>query len=382
VDLQNASRQITKLLTLFNVGIWNFCDSTLRSCTDQQECSPTATCCPGTTPRQTNGERQKKIQKRQKKRKERKLTPLTQNPLPFRLQFQKTQAPIPRKPEGHWSEHSQQDDASADLRPSENSFDDRNRSGDRNCGNDGIKGLQPLSVRITDEHEHWQLQIDAPNLKTFLSRLERQRERQDRQEEPLEWTVTPLTHQLFLSSTSQEHLKQVINTGKALNSEALTCIWTTTDKKTEERQAATVKEWTEAIGWDTEVGQIRNAQHDRHPEGRSTFLIAADKRTIDKLSKEFEETDDGFHHLEQILDLADGNVKDSFSHFTATDEDREPSGNGSVMKTPAKIKHSDTMKDINAFDITNIGPALASMPSKPPTASLHKRPDQCVDTNC
>jgi hypothetical protein len=191
----------------------------------------------------------------------------------------------------------------------------------------------------------------------------RQREQQDLQEEPPEWIVAPLTHQFFTSSKAQDHLNQVINTGKALNSKALICVWRTTDKGKEERQAETVKEWTKTIGWDAKVRQMRNKQHNGYLEGQSIFLIAANRRTIDKLPQEFEETNHGFHYLEQILlDLADRNISDCFSYFTAINEDSKPRGQGcrSVIKTPAQIKHGDILKDINVFYITNVGPALVS----------------------
>ncbi len=218
-------------------------------------------------------------------------------------------------------------------------------------------GLEPLPVRSTDEEEYWQTKSDAPNLQTFLSRFER---REDHVEETPEWIVVPLTHSFFHSTELQDRLKETITKGKALNCKALICLWTTVDKSIEERQATDVTKWMDDIGWKTTTGQIRNEQHDGYLEGRSTYLIAANREIINRLPEQFKESNDGYHYLEQILDLGDGIFKDCFSYFTTIDEDSKPSGSGSSIKTRLDVHHGDQTKDINIFDITRVGPALVS----------------------
>jgi hypothetical protein len=186
-------------------------------------------------------------------------------------------------------------------------------------------GLEPLRIQSTDEGDYWQTRCDAPNLKVFLTRTERARQRGKLPEEKPEWIVVPLTHQLFRTTAIQERFEEAVVQGKALNSKAMICIWTTPNRTEEERQAAIVREWAEDIGWKTTIGQLKNEQHDGYLEGRSTYLIAADERIIKKLPKQFHESNDGYHYLEQILDIGDGIIKDCFSYFTATKEDRNPS---------------------------------------------------------
>jgi hypothetical protein len=59
--------------------------------------------------------------------------------------------------------------------------------------------------------------------------------------------MAPLTHQLFQTTAAQERSEEVVLQGKALNSKAMTCIWTTPDQKEEARQAAIVQEWAKDI---------------------------------------------------------------------------------------------------------------------------------------
>jgi hypothetical protein len=271
-------------------------------------------------------------------------------------------------------------------------------------------GLEPLTVRGADENNYWQTTSDAPNLQTVLTRLERREdhleetpewivvplthcffhstERRDRlkaaiakgkalnslqvfltrterarqrgnlPEERPEWIVVPLTHQLFRTTAIQERFEEAVVQGKARNSKAMICIWTTPNRKEEERQTAIVQEWAEDIGWKTTTGQLTNEQHDGYLEGRSTYLIAADERIIKKLPKQFHESNDGYHYLEQILDMGDGIIKDCFSYFTATKEDRKPSGTGARVKTQITVSHEGQEKNIDIFDRTSIGPTL------------------------
>jgi hypothetical protein len=107
-------------------------------------------------------------------------------------------------------------------------------------------GLEPLPVQSTDKEECWQTTSDAPNLRTFASRFER---REDHLEETPKWTVVLLPHSFFQSTKLQDRLKVAITKAKTLNCKALTCLWTTLENDTEERQAALMKEWLVEQHW-------------------------------------------------------------------------------------------------------------------------------------
>ncbi len=170
--------------------------------------------------------------------------------------------------------------------------------------------------------------------------------------------LAPLTHLLFLNTAAQEQLEDIIGRGKALNSKALACMWTTLNRKEEEQQAATVKTWAKDLGWKTTSGQIITQQHDGCLEGRSTYLIAATERVIDKLPTQFHELNDGCHYLEQTLDVGDGAIKACFTYFTAMNEERKPSGTGAKVKTRIVVRYEGREKELQAFDATSIGPTL------------------------
>ena len=74
----------------------------------------------------------------------------------------------------------------------------------------------------------------------FMSRIAR---RQEHLEEILEWIIVPLTQSFFLSAEKRDIFKEAIIKGKAINSKALICLWTTVDKQIEERQAEQRTEW-------------------------------------------------------------------------------------------------------------------------------------------
>jgi hypothetical protein len=177
-------------------------------------------------------------------------------------------------------------------------------------------GLEPLPLKGTDEQTHWQTTDDVPDLRTFLSRLNRS---DDHIKETPEWIIAPLTHCFFNSTKQRNRLKELIQKGKHLNSKALMCLWTRTNKNVEEQQADQIKRWMRDIGWETKSGQIRNEQHDGYLEGRSACLIAANRQIVNRLPEQFEESNDGCHYLEQIVDLGDGIIVDCFSYFTAID---------------------------------------------------------------
>jgi hypothetical protein len=100
---------------------------------------------------------------------------------------------------------------------------------------------------------------------------------------------------LFLTTSAQARLLKVIKAGKALNCKALTCLWTTSDKKEEQTQADQARAWTHSAGWESTVGQITNKQQDGCLEGRSTCLITANKGIIDRLLEQFDKSNDGCH---------------------------------------------------------------------------------------
>ena len=105
---------------------------------------------------------------------------------------------------------------------------------------------------------------------------------------------------------------------------------------------------------------MRNEQHDGYLEGRSTFLIASNRRIINRFPTQFDESNDGYHYLEQILDLGDGIITDCFSFFTATEEESKPSGSGAKIKTKLNGQDGDETKEICIFEINRVGPALVS----------------------
>lgn len=90
-------------------------------------------------------------------------------------------------------------------------------------------------------------------------------------------------------------------------------------------------------------GEIRNEQHYGNLEGRSSYLIAVTTHIV--------------QHLEQIMDLGDGNVEDFFSYFTAVNADENPSSEGAKVKTKLKVHQECEITDIHFFDITRVGPA-------------------------
>ena len=94
--------------------------------------------------------------------------------------------------------------------------------------------------------------------------------------------VVPLTQRFFLSTKQRDRLYEAITTGKSLNCKALTCAGTTLDKRKEEEQADQITEWTTELGWKATTGQMRNEQHDGYLEARSTFLIASNRRMINR----------------------------------------------------------------------------------------------------
>jgi hypothetical protein len=201
-------------------------------------------------------------------------------------------------------------------------------------------GLEALPIRGTNEEKHWQSANDVPNLKMFISRIAR---RQAALEETPEWIVAPLTQSFFLSIKQRDIFKTAITAGKALNSKAATCMWTTVDKQTKKQQASQISEWMTELGWKATTGQIRNEQQDGHLEGRSTFLIAANRRMINRLPELFQELNDGCHYLEQIMDLGNGIMTDCFSFFApAIDEDSKPSGSGANTKTKLDVRDGTT----------------------------------------
>jgi hypothetical protein len=105
---------------------------------------------------------------------------------------------------------------------------------------------------------------------------------------------------------------------------------------------------------------MRNEQHDGYLEGRSTFLIASNRRIINSLPTQFHESNDEHHYLEQILDPGDGIITDCFSFFTAIEEDSKPSGSGAKINSKLNIQDGDETKEICIFDINRVGPALVS----------------------
>ena len=133
-----------------------------------------------------------------------------------------------------------------------------------------------------------------------------------------------------LNIEQRDKFKEAINTGKALNSKAVICIWPTVNKQTEERQTSQITEWITELRWKATTWQIRNEQHDGYLEGRSTFLIAASRRIINRLPEQFQESNDGYHYLEQFMDLGNGIIKDCLSFLTAIDQDSKPSGSGGI----------------------------------------------------
>jgi hypothetical protein len=165
-----------------------------------------------------------------------------------------------------------------------------------------------------------------------------------------------LSHHQFTVTTEGSHR----NVGRHLNSKALICIWTTNNRQEEEHRADQIQKWMDDLGWKHTVGQIWNEQHDGYLEGQSTYLIAASSQIIDRLPTQFDESNDGFHYLEQILDIGDGDIRDCFSYFAAINDDRKPSGSGAKIKTTLQICHSNEIRNIDIFDVNYIGPSLVS----------------------
>ena len=196
-----------------------------------------------------------------------------------------------------------------------------------------------------------------PDLKTFLHRIDRDNLGGAPQQQTPGWILVPLTHHVTYCREAQERFQDLLIKGKALNAKALVCMWTTSNPDMEDRQMRLVREWTEDMGWATTSGQIRNDQHDGYLEGRSTYLIAADKRVIDRIPKQFDESNDGYHHLEQILDTADGIFEDCFSFFTVKQVDRKPSGHGAKIKMTVIVNKDGINKEIDVIDVSGINPA-------------------------
>jgi hypothetical protein len=96
--------------------------------------------------------------------------------------------------------------------------------------------------------------------------------------------MAPLTHQLFQTTASQERFEEVVLQGKALNSKAMTCIWTTPDQKEEKRQAATAQEWAKDIAWKTASGQTKNEQHDGYLERQEQMPSHSQRESDQKTS--------------------------------------------------------------------------------------------------
>jgi hypothetical protein len=222
-------------------------------------------------------------------------------------------------------------------------------------------GLEPITLRSTDEDTYWQAQDDAPNLQTLMTRLDRRKQGTDMtsQERP-KWIIITLTQRLFNKETRQAQLQEVLTKGRELDCKAVICMWTTNDRKEEERQAEKVKEWTNDIGWKTVSGQLRNEEHDGYLEGCSTYLITAKARVINRLPRQYDESNDGYHYLEQILDVNNGTIEDCFTYFTAQTEERKQKGKGTKIKTKVNIQHKGQQKEIAVFDVASIGPAIVS----------------------
>ena len=137
--------------------------------------------------------------------------------------------------------------------------------------------LEPLPVPRTNEDKYWQTTNEIPNPQMFMSRIAR---RQEQLEETPEWIAVPPTQYFFLSTKKQDRFKVAITKGKALNSRALICLWTTVDKQTEECQTGQITEWITELGWKATTGHIGNEEHDGYLEARSTYLLIAANRSI------------------------------------------------------------------------------------------------------
>ena len=132
----------------------------------------------------------------------------------------------------------------------------------------------------------------------------------------------------------------------------------TVNKQTEERQVELITEWTVELGWKTTTGQIRNEEHDGYFEGRSTYFIAANRRTVKRLPEQLYESNDRYHYLEQILDLGDRIFSNCF--FTSIHGDSIPSGTGANIRTKLNLHHGTQTQDLKTFDATRVCPALVS----------------------
>jgi hypothetical protein len=70
-------------------------------------------------------------------------------------------------------------------------------------------GLEPSCLKSTDETEYWQAQTDAPNLKTFLARGDRDTRRHNQSEETPKWIIVPITQQLFQTAAAQDQFEEL-----------------------------------------------------------------------------------------------------------------------------------------------------------------------------
>jgi hypothetical protein len=61
--------------------------------------------------------------------------------------------------------------------------------------------------------------------------LQRQQAKNNFQEETPEWITVPSTHLFFKTAEQTESLEHVSQEGKNLNSKAIVCLWTGTDKR-------------------------------------------------------------------------------------------------------------------------------------------------------
>jgi hypothetical protein len=226
-------------------------------------------------------------------------------------------------------------------------------------------GLEPITLRATDETEYWRDHGDVPTLETLLTRLQRQQQTTAPTEPRPEWIIVPRA-QDFTNTPPQTHvLTRAIQHGKQQGSKAAILIWTTTHRDTERQQAKDMAATLNDIGWDSHIGELRNEEHEGYLEGRSTYMIAGPSTTIQRIKDaKTSKANDSYSKLDDILDDSDGIFEDCFRyHENTTQDTRKPENtHGARTKTTlhVQLRPNDptATQTVQIFNAEHPGPNL------------------------
>jgi hypothetical protein len=224
-------------------------------------------------------------------------------------------------------------------------------------------GLEPLTLRATDEINYWQEHGDVPTLETFIARLQRNETQTKRQEERPEWILIPRA-QDYSTPHQSTLLTQALKLGKHHGGKAAILLWTTTNREDETRQARNLAAIIRTLGWTTTIGEIRNEDHAGYLEGRSTYLIAGPNETINRINNATtSKANDSHNRLDDILDDSDGIFEDCFRYHERmeTADEKTKTNTSAQIKTTLRVQtHPDDpiMHTVQIFDAQHPGPSL------------------------